>query len=699
MEIMFHAGRALTLASSASERLADAEATASNDLRRAQRDPQAFHSSIYNAGSEFALCHAESQIMSAVVGVLNESLTESIKGFYKLRKAYVTLDGIMEAEGRYIRSNNGGSNTSIGRDSTDSFKDNRSIGSYRAPPGGFDDTPPRTSVSSNIPLAPGTPITNQGPQIVDKKDSDLDAKAPGSVGDEDEDEFYDADEAPEKVKEEPQLPKYLGNLDISGKENGKPQPDSENPTSTDFKNHLQTPRSLPPTSNHDTLDHEPDSEVFANPIDLFIHSGANLCFGLILLLISMIPPAFNKLLFIIGFRGDRERGVRMLWQASKFHNINGAMAGLIILGYYNGLVGFCDIIPDSNATVKELESLEGYPQLRLEALLTDMRTRYPKSNLWQLEHARMLASKQRLEEAIDILHHGEKSPLKQVEAISLFEKSLNAMYSHQYKLCSESFQGCISLNNWSHALYYYISGACHVELYRQAKVASNTSESETHAKLATDLLRQVPTHCGRKRFMARQLPFDEFVFRKVSKWEARAQEWSVPFIDAVGVSPIEEMIYFWNGYKRMNHTHLTESLKALSWSEIPTHNPTWNRETLDERSILHVLRAAVLRNLNRHAEAKTLLVEQVIAHDKQLFKGHLKDDWTAPTAHYEMGVNLWKERRGDGGDQDRILVEECAEWIEKTARFDPYSLDARIGLKVRTAQNTLRRWREEQGEW
>lgn len=278
--------------------------------------------------------------MSAVVGVLNESLTESIKGFYKLRKAFTTLNTILDAETKYVKKRAGsGLGTGINA-STDSFKSERSTQSLRGLPGSFGDesgSAPHTRPPSIRSVKEARANNVAGAKAVYNIDQH------GNNEDNDEDEFYDADEAHDDLTK-PQH--YEGHMEPNSGAKDLRRLSLSEAVQPDA---LPSPKQLPPKDG--MLDHDPDSDIFSNPIDVFIHSGANLCFGLLLVMISMIPPAFGKLLFIIGFRGDRERGLRMLWQASKFHNLNGAMAGLCLLGYYHAIVGFADIVPDSTMTV------------------------------------------------------------------------------------------------------------------------------------------------------------------------------------------------------------------------------------------------------------------------------------------------------------------------------------------------------------
>lgn len=613
----------------ASERLADAEAAASEHYRRAQRNPKAFQSSIYPAGSEFALCLAEAQLMSAVVGVLNESLTESIKGFYKLRKAFQTLDSISQAEAKFVRSRSMNSVDSTARNSQDSLGSTKSV-----------------EDSQTLSAPPAGDFANVEPSR-----------------DEEGDEFFDADEIHEGVEE---TAEYLGELEIDGEIRHAEKPSiSAQPA----VNASSVPSQPQKQSSEPAVQDGPDVELFnGHPVDTFIHSGSNLCFGILQLMISLIPPAFATLLKIVGFRGDREKGIQMLWQASRIDNINGGMAGLIILGYYNSLMGMCDILPPSGPGA--------YPRERCNALLAEMRRRYPKSHLWLLEEARLLAGDKQPERAVAILMKSETSPLKQVEALMWFERSLDSMYAHNYEECAASFQKCVTLNNWSHALYYYIAGAAQVELYRLHK-GRDAARATQHKAKAEELLRLVPKQPGKKRFMARQLPFDVFVNRKVQKWEHRASERGVDLVDAVGVSPIEEMIYFWNGYKRMRAEHFEDSLARLAWSE-SVENDNWKLEGLDEHAVLALLRAATLRNLKRFDEAKEILQTEILSHEWAEFKGNLRDTWTDPCAHYEMAANLWIEQCQDGQlPRDQRKLKECGQWLEKVAGWESYDLDAR----------------------
>lgn len=568
----------------AGDRLSDAETSAWNDLKRAQKDGGSqggtWKSSIYPVGSEFALCQAEAQLMNAVLGVLNESLTEAIKGFYKLRKAYIALDAIMAAERKYMDKRGGittGSSTSIS-----------SAGSRNAMPGGFDKEE-RPSAGSSAPSTRNASTTN-----VDSLTNQHVAEPAKSTVAEDEDEDEDEDLEFVDAEETPYVEGIERKLqDLS----------------------LQS-SAFPGTSTQGL--EGPDSDMFTNPLDIFIHSGTNLCHGLLLLIISMVPPAFNKLLYIIGFKGDRERGIQMLWQSTKFPNINGAVAGLVLLGHYNVITGFCDILPpDEPETAVPGGDILGYPKARCEALLADMTTRYPESKLWRLEEARMRSANGDLQGCIDTLNTNSNSKMKQINALAMFEKSLNAMYLHNYALCAESFITCVSMNTWSHALYYYVAGSAQVELYRIALTnGSNAAMVQEHKKKATEYLRKAPSVAGKKKFMSKQLPFDTFVMRKVQKWEERARDWGVDFVDAVGVSPIEEMIYLWNGTKRMAGPQLQDSLKALSWSR--TTKPDKHQGNLDEEAIHALLESTLMRHLGRYDEARQILQQGIIRHDKSV---------------------------------------------------------------------------------
>lgn len=311
----------------ASDLLYDAENSAYNYYHKAQHDNSAFQSNIYDKGSEFLLCQAEAQIMSAIVGVLNESLTESLKGFYKMRKAYMTLESLMAMEQKYMSSRGVQSLAGSRVASKESLRS-------------FD------SSHSN------TPVIVEPKSAQPAKPSGLrkETKVTNSNGSSSED-FFEVDEA---HPQQPVTKKYEGHIGKPGDSQEQLSPLDEKMKHLDVNENLlgtsptaSEAGSRPPLSRTTTggskfglIEIDPNDSVFKNNLDVFIHSGTNLMFGIISLMISVIPPAFARILSVIGFRGNREKGMRMLWQASKFNNVNGGMAALVLFGWYNGLIGF-----------------------------------------------------------------------------------------------------------------------------------------------------------------------------------------------------------------------------------------------------------------------------------------------------------------------------------------------------------------------
>ncbi|ATY65870.1 Tetratricopeptide repeat 39 [Cordyceps militaris] len=595
--------------------LAQCETRAWDDLRRAQRRAAGGHAAggdIYPPGTEYELVVTQTQLMSAVLGVLNESVMEAMKSFLKLRRAYITLDAIMTKEKDYFqkqRARKGSSSAAVAS--------------------------PRASTE-------GKAVFSEAPTPV-SSNSSLEALPAGT----------------EKL----------------------PTPANTAPALQDI-----------------------DVEL-ANPIDAFIHSGVNMCMGILMLMMSMMPPAFARILSIVGFVGDREAGIRMLWRSVAHPNANGAFAGIMLLNFYHSMLGLVDIQPHE-ADFDESAEPYGTPQHKVAELLATMRERFPQSRMWLIEEAKGLASRRDLPAAISALESGTQSKMKQVTAINQFTLALFSMSAHDWPRMRKYFLHCVEVNTWSAGLYYYMAGAASLELYRDAVARGDAAAAATEKKTAEKYLRQSGETSTKKRFLARQLPFEAFVQRKVHKWEARRKALGVDFVDAVSVSPAVEMMFAWSGPKWMGAAEFAKAEACLAWSRLTV--PAEKLEKLQERDELGVRAvclASILRGSNRLDEAKALLKEEVLSHDRNLFKGGQKEDYVVPAAVHEVAAIAWAEcgqppagldaAATEAYEKDKFKV--CEENLEKARAWEAYVLDARMGMRIQCGLATLAWYRKKKG--
>lgn len=220
--------------------------------------------------------------MSAITAVLSESITESLRGFYKLRKAYITLDAIMAEEKKYI-------------DALEA-KTGKSVVLAQA----------STSANpSNVPSETGPKLESKAADGTDQTKDDSD-----------DEQFFDT------AQDQSQI------ADIKAAQDA-----TRLLQSTTLNEKVNPLRRL-----SSTVQEGPDADIFTNPMDAFIHSSTAMCAGMLQILISLLPPAFGPLARVIGFSGDRKKGISLLWQASKFGNLNSAFAGLVLLGYVSNWI-------------------------------------------------------------------------------------------------------------------------------------------------------------------------------------------------------------------------------------------------------------------------------------------------------------------------------------------------------------------------
>ncbi|EGV61470.1 hypothetical protein CANTEDRAFT_124175 [Yamadazyma tenuis ATCC 10573] len=647
---------------------------------------------IYPPGTEFQVTHAESTLLNALLMLLQENngVVESAKALYKLRKAYHTLDAVYKR----IKDSEPIFNRNLSRlrkQSSKVFQNNSSV--------------------SSVDL----------PGLVDEKTSTLppDFKL-----------MKDLEAVFQMRKSRVEGTNLDESADLTTSVTDPHYADSYGGAS------ILTESS---TERNDTYLH-------VSTIDEFIHSGVQLCFGILQVVLSLIPPTIGKVLAIVGFKGERDVGLRLLWRnAITCRNIHGDLALLCLLVFYDGPVQFVDQgfqLPEhTNANVSviidigartsisdsELDKILMNPDFYTPQLLDKARTIFPHNALWVLQQGRVLASHGQLKKAIEQMQGFTDDPnnkiqMQQAESLLVFDRGTFYCFDHEFDLAARDFLSLIDMSSWCKSAYLLMCGSSYAAKYRMIKmglVEYDTEEEKAeklkhYAQLAKKYIKLAPTYIpghganatGRKGGIGggnKQLPFDKFVLRKYKQLEEREKQYpDVAFVDLMGTSIIHELMYFWNAYNRMGTKELLMAIKLLGYSgdEGTPYSEAGYAvipETEDEAMIRYFLQSLCLRSLGEISTGLSVLDSHVISKfvvsDSPFKFNRLNySPYLCPTVLYEKTMFVWLLKTSKPEFDVQDVANESKSWLKKASTISDtgdYELSNRTNMRIKAASEKL----------
>ncbi|QHS74609.1 uncharacterized protein SPAR_K02260 [Saccharomyces paradoxus] len=626
----------------ASATLAKAETLSLKSREKAQKVGLK-SSSLYPPGTVYAVTYTESCLLHALLMIFSESMMEAAKAILKLRKSYYMLQEILET----IKAANKAKKLKL------------SSGSE------YKESTPATFITGGDAFNSVDIPYELTPE--EQKDKDLLLFA----------------EQIHSMRTERLSGAHIGNSPAINRLRGELG--------------LQAMEDLPKKEITDHQVLSDDIDLSQATIDEFVHSGVNLCFGILQVVISLLPPAIGAVLSVVGFRGSREEGLRLVWKATKQRNVHGCIGLLALMFYYDGPFQFTDDDFDIPAAVKDSshsedsddEDMDGptllHPGKILEDALLQSRALFPNSALWLLNEARMLSGKGRLEEAVALMDSIDVSKIRmrQVKSLMIFDRAITLIHLHQYDRAAEDILSLLDISDWSHAFYTYFAGCCYLENWRLCEMGIMKSDKkDEYQKKAEEFIFTSVNLLGKKTFKSKNLPLDRFILRKVEQFKAKKEELGVENpLDAIATSPVHEIAYFYNGYNRMSEEHLELTKKMLT----EYRNPAIEALDPDQELIKDLLVSLTFRRLGHIQEGCDILDEKVLPKFFSIQNGKVKytkkneDPWAYPTALYERALFTWKLKGMDG-------LPESKEWLVRAQGYaDDYELSTRVGMKIKAA--------------
>ncbi|PHH85138.1 hypothetical protein CDD83_843 [Cordyceps sp. RAO-2017] len=304
--------------------------------------------------------------------------------------------------------------------------------------------------------------------------------------------------------------------------------------------------------------------------------------------------------------------------------------------------------------------------------------------------------------------------MAELRVLKNFELGLLSLAVLDWPLLRDSFVASPKLAEWSPALFEYMIGCASLELYRDAFHAADDAACRRHKAEAEERMRSAGRVACKKRVMGRPMPIETFVQARVRRWEAlAAASPGLDLADAVGVSPAVEMAYVWSAHRRMGPAELERAVAHLAWDRCTAGPDALERlrAERDEAGTWAVNMSALLRSQGKTADARRLLEEHVVAHDRSAFKGANKMDYVLQATDYELAVIAWleccrgpaaeKEEKEEGNEADeayrRRKLDECQAGLDKAKGWESFTLEDRLGVRALFGQHTVDWMRQKKG--
>nr|CDS33140.2 tetratricopeptide repeat protein 39B [Hymenolepis microstoma] len=405
------------------------------------------------------------------------------------------------------------------------------------------------------------------------------------------------------------------------------------------------------------------------------------------LLLSLLPSKVLSLLEIVGFSGNKELGLQLLWEGSKIeHGVRDPLCALILLVYdlyATQMTGdtACHTIGDEVTALADARKL-----------LPSWIEKFPNSAFFTFLRGRLAQITSDFPLAKDFFF---KSISAQSDFINFHHICYwELMWCHcvqgEWMDAMKYAERLACESKWSHATYRYLKAAFIIQFLddeQRTSLSDNAKNPSVTVPIVIDpkeyadggtlfhhvneLLESVPQMI--QRIAGKSLPIEKFAMKKAVRYFEQGNRLTLPGL---------ELMYLWNGFKVIsNNTTLLNKFLLIIESKI--HGLVASQDKIinftEDFSVATLLKGVCLRCLKKNFQAKMCFTE-VIMNEKSI----KLDKYVLPFSEVELCQIAMEE-----GDLDEAKIH-----LDKAWTYNKYSLEARLHFRLHSLTAQLKTMKE-----